>query len=40
MGVRAGNDHFAGLDRLAQGFEHGAGELGQFVEEQDAVVGE
>src|SRR5690606_17885353 len=40
MGIGAGDDDLAGLDRLAQGFEHGAGELGEFVEEEDAVVGE
>ena len=30
--------HFAGFDRLAQGFEHGAGEFGEFIHEQHAVM--
>ena len=39
MGVGARDDHVAGLDRLAQGLEDGAGELRQLVEEEDAVMG-
>lgn len=38
--VGAGDHDFAGFDGLAQGFEHGAGEFGQFVEKKDAVMGE
>ena len=40
MRVGARDDDVAGLDRLAQRLEHGAGELGELVEEQHAVVGE
>ena len=40
VGVGAGDHDVAGLDRLAQGLEHGARELRQLVEEEDAVVGE
>jgi hypothetical protein len=39
MGIGAGDHDRAGLDRLAQRVEHGAGKFGEFVEEEDAVVG-
>ena len=38
MGVGAGDDDVARLDRLAQGFEDGARILGELVHEEDAVV--
>ena len=38
MGARDG-DH-AGLEGLAQDFENGTGEFGEFIEEKDAMVGE
>ncbi len=40
VGVGAGDGDLAGLDRLAEGFEDGAGEFGKFVHEEDAVMGE
>lgn len=40
MGVGAGDDDLAGLQRLAQGIERLRGVLGQFVEEEHAVVGQ
>ena len=38
--IGARDRHFAGLDRLAQAVQHLGLKLRQFVEEQDAVVGE
>ena len=35
---RAGDGHTALFQRLAHGFQHGAFELGQFVQKQHAVV--
>ena len=40
MGVGARDHHLAGLDRLAQRLEHRPRELGELVQEEDAVVGE
>ena len=40
MGVRPRHHDLARFQRLAQGFEDGAGKLGQFVHEQHAVMGE
>ena len=40
MGIGAGDDDLAGLDRLAQGFQHRAREFGEFVHEQHAVMGQ
>ena len=39
-GIGAGDDGFAGFERLAQAVEHGGRELRQLVEEEHAVVGE
>jgi hypothetical protein len=40
MAGGAGNMHTAGFQRLAQGFQHLAVELGQFIEKQDALMGQ
>ena len=40
MVVGPRDHHLAGLHRLAQGIEHLGRELGQFVEEQHAAMGQ
>lgn len=38
MGIGAGDHDFAGLNRLAQGFQHGAGKFGKLIHEEHAVM--
>ena len=38
MGIGAGDDDFARLDRLAEGFKDGSGKFGEFVEEKNPVM--
>ncbi len=40
MGIGAGHHHFAGFNRLAQGFQGLPREFGEFIHEQHAVVGQ
>jgi hypothetical protein len=40
MRIGARDHTFAGFDRLAQGFQNGAGKFGKFVQKQHAVVGQ
>jgi len=40
VGIGARHRHPAGFDRLAQGLEGGAVELGQLIEKEHAMVGE